>query len=60
MMCLHRTGDKPLSEPIMAEFTDAYMRPFLVPMAIKQTITIPKDKNLQKNQVVPGPTVTDN
>ena len=26
VMAWHRTGDKPLSEPMMAQFTDAYMR----------------------------------
>ena len=26
VMVWHRTGDKPLPEPMMAQFTDAYMR----------------------------------
>ena len=26
MMAWHRPGDKPLSEPMMANFVDAYMR----------------------------------
>ena len=26
LMAWHRTGDKPLPEPMMTQFTDAYMR----------------------------------